>query len=40
VEEAITGTFPFDESVKAFERAASGLPTDVKLQIKISEDVG
>lgn len=29
----ITGTYPFKDSIKAFERAASGLPTDVKLQI-------
>lgn len=29
----ITGTYPFKESIAAFERAAKGLPTDVKLQI-------
>ena len=29
----ITGVYKFEDSIKAFERAASGLPTDVKLQI-------
>jgi D-xylulose reductase len=29
----ITGTFHFSESIQAFERAAKGLPSDVKLQI-------
>jgi D-xylulose reductase len=29
----VTGTYPFEESIIAFERAASGRPTDVKLQI-------
>ena len=29
----ITDTFSFDDSIKAFERAAEGRPTDVKLQI-------
>ncbi len=29
----ITGVYDFEDSIKAFERAASGLPTDVKLQI-------
>ena len=29
----ITGTFAFADAIKAFERAASGLATDVKLQI-------
>ncbi len=33
----ITGTFAFRDSVQAFERAASGLPTDVKLQIHVVE---
>ena len=28
-------TFAFDDSIKAFERAAQGRPTDVKLQIKM-----
>ena len=32
----ITETFAFDDSIKAFERAAEGRPTDVKLQIKIA----
>jgi D-xylulose reductase len=31
----ITDTFDFDDSIKAFERAAEGRPTDVKLQIKV-----
>lgn len=29
----ITGTFPFERSIEAFERAASGQPGDIKLQI-------
>lgn len=29
----ITGTYAFEESIAAFERAAKALPTDVKLQI-------
>jgi D-xylulose reductase len=29
----VTGTYPFGDSVAAFERAAEGRPTDVKLQI-------
>ena len=29
----ITETFPFEDSIAAFERAAEGRPTDVKLQI-------
>jgi len=33
----ITGTFPFEQSVEAVERAASGRPGDVKLQIKVQE---
>ena len=36
----ITGTFAFRDSVEAFERAASGLPTDVKLQIRVAEAGG
>ena len=32
----ITGTFAFADSVQAFERAASGLATDVKLQIRVA----
>ncbi|WP_373357089.1 NAD(P)-dependent alcohol dehydrogenase [Pseudoroseicyclus sp. CXY001] len=31
----ISATFPFAESVTAFERAAEGRPTDVKLQIRL-----
>ncbi len=31
----ITGRFAFKDSVAAFERAASGLPTDVKIQIEM-----
>lgn len=33
----ITGTFAFQDSVRAFERAASGLATDVKLQIRVAD---
>ena len=33
----ITGTFAFDDSIQAFERAAKGLATDVKLQIKVAD---
>ena len=29
----VSATFPFEDSVTAFERAAEGRPTDVKLQI-------
>ena len=36
----ISGTFEFGESIKAFERAASGRPTDVKLQIRLSDTNG
>ena len=31
----ISETLPFDASVAAFERAAEGRPSDVKLQIKL-----
>ncbi len=31
----ISETFPFEQSIAAFERAAEGRPTDVKLQIKL-----
>ena len=31
----ISETFPFEQSVAAFERAAEGRPADVKLQIKL-----
>jgi D-xylulose reductase len=33
----ITGTFAFNDSIQAFERAAKGLATDVKLQIKVAD---
>jgi D-xylulose reductase len=33
----ISGTFRFEESIVAFERAAEGRPGDVKLQIKLDE---
>ncbi len=33
----ITETFDFSHSVQAFERAAKGLPTDVKLQIRMED---
>jgi len=33
----ITETFAFNDSIAAFERAAKGLPEDVKLQIRVSE---
>jgi D-xylulose reductase len=36
----ITGTFDFRQSIAAFERAASGLPTDVKLQIRMLDTTG
>lgn len=32
-----TETFAFADSGRAFERAAQGLPTDVKLQIRVTE---
>ncbi len=31
----ISATFPFEDSIAAFERAAEGRPKDVKLQIKM-----
>lgn len=34
----ISDTLPFDRSVEAFERAAEGRPTDVKLQIEMPQD--
>ncbi|MCJ8517697.1 D-xylulose reductase [Pseudorhizobium tarimense] len=34
----ITGTFDFAQSIEAFERAAKGSPSDVKLQIRLSDD--
>lgn len=33
----ITGTFDFSQSIEAFERAAKGNPSDVKLQIRLGE---
>jgi D-xylulose reductase len=32
----ISATFPFEKSVEAFERAAAGQPSDVKLQISFA----
>lgn len=34
----ITGTFDFGQSIEAFERAARGLPSDVKLQILMNQE--
>jgi D-xylulose reductase len=31
----ISETFPFEQSIQAFERAAEGRPTDGKLQIRV-----
>ena len=31
----ITDTVEFDDSIKAFERAAKNLPEDVKIQIQL-----
>jgi len=33
----ISHTYPFTDGIAAFERAASGRPTDVKLQIKVAD---
>lgn len=33
----ISATFPFEESIAAFERAAEGRPADIKLQIVVEE---
>ncbi len=33
----ITGTFDFNQAIEAFERAAKGDPSDVKLQIVVGE---
>jgi len=33
----ITATYPFSESIRAFERAASARPEDVKIQIKLTD---
>ena len=35
----ITETFNFEQSIEAFERAAKGLPSDIKLQIKVAGGV-
>ncbi len=34
----ITETFDFSQSIQAFDRAVQGLPTDIKLQIKVSSE--
>ncbi|MFT3988843.1 NAD(P)-dependent alcohol dehydrogenase [Aestuariivirga sp.] len=34
----ISETFAFKDSIAAFERAAKGLPTDIKLQIRVSPE--
>ncbi len=34
----LSGTFPFDDSIQAFERAAEARPQDVKLQIRIDTE--
>ncbi|WP_045392704.1 NAD(P)-dependent alcohol dehydrogenase [Falsirhodobacter sp. alg1] len=36
----ITATLPFEESIAAFDRAAEGRPTDVKLQIVLADQTG
>ncbi|MBZ9893593.1 MULTISPECIES: NAD(P)-dependent alcohol dehydrogenase [unclassified Mesorhizobium] len=36
----ITGTYPFSDSIEAFERAAAAHPQDVKLQILLSGKKG
>jgi D-xylulose reductase len=33
----ISHTYAFAESITAFERAASGRPSDVKLQIRVAD---
>ena len=33
----ISATFPFEESVAAFDRAVEARPTDVKLQIRMDD---
>jgi D-xylulose reductase len=33
----LSASFPFAQSIAAFERAAEGRPTDVKLQIVVEE---
>jgi len=39
LEPLISANFGFDESIAAFERAAEGRPSDVKLQIVVEESV-
>lgn len=34
----ISGTFPFDQSIAAFDRAAEARPSDIKLQIIMGEE--
>ena len=36
----VSGTFAFDDSIAAFERAAKGLPSDIKLQILVAGHAG
>jgi D-xylulose reductase len=33
----ISATFPFEDSITAFDRAVEGRPTDVKLQIRLPD---
>jgi D-xylulose reductase len=33
----ISASYPFEESIAAFERAAEGRPADIKLQIVVEE---
>ena len=33
----ISETFPFEDSIEAFDRAVEARPTDVKLQIRVAE---
>jgi D-xylulose reductase len=35
----ISASFSFDQSIAAFERAAEGLPADIKLQITVEESI-
>ncbi|QBX99936.1 NAD(P)-dependent alcohol dehydrogenase [Rhodophyticola sp. CCM32] len=34
----ISATYPFDQSIEAFDRAVSARPTDIKIQISMAED--
>lgn len=38
LEPLIAATYPFDQAIAAFERAAEGRPGDVKIQIRVSEE--